>query len=331
MTDTRTNETRTIGYWRTLWRDFRRYRLGMFGLSVVLLLFLVAFFAPMLANDVPIVTRYQGKWYFPAVVQTFQQIPLLGLLVEQDDPFGRMDFIFKHEFNPERDLALWTPVPYGPTEVFAGVPFARPSLRHLLGTDEIGRDVLARMIHGTGVSMRVGFISMGIAALIGILLGSLAGYWGGWIDMLISRLIEIVTCFPTFFLILAILAWFPPRIENVMIVIGLTSWTGIARYARGEMLRLRDIDYTAAARALGAGHTRVMFRHLLPNSLAPVLISVTFGIASAILVEAGLSWLGFGVQPPQPSWGNILHSRYDNIQTGPNLILQPSVAIFSLF
>ena len=176
--------------------------------------------------------------------------------------------------------------------------------------------------------MKVGFISMGLAARIGAFVGELAGYFGRWTDIVISRFIEIMMCFPTFFLILAILAWFPPRIENVMIVIGLTAWTGIARYARGEIIRLRGVDYVSAARAIGAGPGRIIFRHLLPNSLAPVLVSVTFGIASAILVEAGLSWLGFGVQPPNPSWGNILRAGYDNLLTAPHMIMPPCAAIF---
>jgi peptide/nickel transport system permease protein len=176
--------------------------------------------------------------------------------------------------------------------------------------------------------MKVGFISMGIATLLGLFFGAVAGYFGGWWDILISRVIEIVLCFPTFFLILAVLAWLPPRIENVMIVIGLTRWVSIARYARGEFLRLREQDYAVAARALGAGWPRVIFRHLLPNSLAPVLVSVSFGIASAILVEAGLSWLGFGVQPPQPSWGNILRAGYQSMLTTGHMIPPPCVAIF---
>ena len=184
------------------------------------------------------------------------------------------------------------------------------------------------MIHGTSVSVKVGFISMGIAALIGIFVGGLAGYWGGWIDMVISRIIEIVICFPVFFLILAIMVWLEPSITNVMIVIGLTRWTSIARYTRGEFIRIKGQDYVMAARTLGVGHLRIMFRHILPNSLAPVLVSITFGIASAILVEAGLSWLGFGVQAPSPSWGNILRTAYDSLRVAPYMVYPPCVAIF---
>ena len=218
-------------------------------------------------------------------------------------------------------------MPYGPREI-VGAPLVSPSATHWLGTDQSGRDVLARMIHGTVVSMKVGFLSMGIAVIIGLLLGSTAGYAGGWTDIVISRFIEVVTCFPPFFLILAVLAWFPPSIENVMIVIGLTRWVGIARFSRGEILRIRETDYALAARAQGMHPVRLVSRHLLPNALAPVLVSVTFGIAVSILIEAGLSWLGFGVQPPNPSWGTILRSGYENLFTAPHMIPPACVAIF---
>ncbi|RKZ36140.1 MAG: peptide ABC transporter permease, partial [Gammaproteobacteria bacterium] len=195
-------------------------------------------------------------------------------------------------------------------------------------TDDVGRDVAARMIHGASVSLKVGFISMGIAALIGLVIGGLAGYCGGWIDIIISRIIEIVICFPTFMLILAIMVWLGPGIINVMIVIGLTRWTSIARYTRAEFIRIKNEDYVLAARNLGLGHLRIMARHILPNSLAPVLVSITFGIAGAILIEAALSWLGFGVQPPDPSWGNILRTAYESLREAPHLVYPPCVAIF---
>ena len=166
------------------------------------------------------------------------------------------------------------------------------------------------------------------AAVIGIAVGSIAGYCGGKIDMIISRVIEVIVCFPVFFLILAIMVWLEPSITNVMIVIGLTRWTWIARFTRGEFIRIKGHDYVTAARALGISHRSIMFRHILPNSLAPVLVSITFGIASAILVESGLSWLGFGVQAPDPSWGNILRMAYDSLRVAPYLVYPPCVAIF---
>jgi peptide/nickel transport system permease protein len=315
------------GLIRQTWRRYLRSKTGVLGLAVVALLIAIAFLSPILANSQPIAARFQGKWYFPGVVESLQNIPIAGRWIRKDVPFRLATFDFKQEYRPDRDWALWAPVPYGPLEIAAD-PYRPNSRTHLLGTDEVGRDVLARMIYGTSVSIQVGFISMGLAAVIGIVIGALAGYFGGWIDIAISRFIEVVMCFPTIFLILAILAWYPPDIKNVMVVIGLTSWTGIARYARGEYLRLRSVDYAQAARALGAGPGRIIFRHLLPNSLAPVMVSVTFGIASAILVESALSWLGFGVQPPQPSWGNILRSGYDNLFTAPFLIPAPCIAIF---
>ncbi len=326
MTD-RPPQASSAGYWHQTWRQFRRYRRGMAGLVVVGLMFLVGFFAPLLASREPIVCRYDGRLYCPAVIDTLHNIPLTDRLIQKSPPFSWAGFDMRDSMSRARgDWALWAPVPYGPLQI-VDLPFGRPSLGHWLGTDEVGRDVLARMIHGTSVSMQVGFISMGIAVVIGLFFGAIAGYAGGWTDIAISRFIEVVMCFPTFFLILAILAWFPPDIKNVMVVIGLTSWVGIARYARGEIIRLRGMDYTQAARALGAGHFRIIFRHLLPNSLAPVMISVTFGIATAILVEAGLSWLGFGVQPPNPSWGNMLRSGYQAM-FAPHLIPPPCVAIF---
>jgi peptide/nickel transport system permease protein len=177
---------------------------------------------------------------------------------------------------------------------------------HILGTDNLGYDVLARIIHGTQVALSVGIVAMGIAAIIGIALGSLAGYFGGRADMVISRLIEIVICFPLLFLILTVLAFLPPSIYNIMIVIGITGWTGIARLVRGEILKVREMDYVKAARASGLPDTRILWRHVLPNALAPVFVSISFGIAGAILTETALSFLGFGVQPPDPSWGQIL-------------------------
>jgi peptide/nickel transport system permease protein len=313
-------------YWRTVWRRLRRNRRGMAGLVFVVFMCLVAFFSPLLATDQPIVCRYQGRLYFPAIVELFQSRKEGPHWIQKARPFNLPQFVAKADLNP-RDFAIWPMIPYREREQTEHV-LDPPTSRHWLGTDELGRDVASRMIHGTSVSVKVGFVSMGIAALIGIIVGGVAGYAGGWIDIVISRIIEIVICFPVFFLILAIMVWLEPSITNVMIVIGLTRWTSIARYARGEFIRIKSQDYVTAAYALGIGHQRIMFRHILPNSLAPVLVSITFGIASAVLVEAGLSWLGFGVQPPNPSWGNILKTAYDNLRTAPFLVYPPCVAIF---
>ena len=181
-----------------------------------------------------------------------------------------------------------------------------PSWTHPLGTDDLGRDVLVRMLYGARISLLVGFVAVGISCLIGIVFGALAGYYGGWIDSLIMRFVDIMLCFPTFFLILAVIAFLDPSIWNIMIVIGLTSWMGVARLIRAEFLSLRQRDFVLAAQALGASDARLIFRHILPNAMSPVLVSATLGVAGAILTESALSFLGIGVQPPTPSWGNML-------------------------
>jgi len=314
------------GYWRSVWRQFRRRRRGMAGLAFVLLMVVVVLFSPFLADNQPIVCKYQGKWYFPGIVALFQTRGSGPHWIDKALPFNLPQFNAKEKLDPD-EFAIWPLITYSEFEQ-SGDFLAPPSADHWLGTDELGRDVAARMIHGTSISLRVGFISMGIAALIGIIIGGIAGYGGGWIDIIISRFIEIVICFPSFFLILSIMVWFKPSITAVMLVIGLTGWTGIARYTRGEFIRIKGLDYVTSARALGIGSTRIMFRHILPNSLSPVMVSITFGIAAAILVEAGLSWLGFGVQPPGPSWGNILRTAYDHLRIAPHLVYPPCVAIF---
>jgi len=319
-------KTRSEAYWSTVWHRLVRNRRGLIGLCFIMLMGMVSLLSPLLATNQPIVCKYKGQWYFPAIVEIFQARGTGPHWIEKSRPFNLPQFDAKQQLDPE-EFAIWPLIPYHEYEQTLDF-FAQPSAEHWLGTDELGRDVTARMIHGTSVSVKVGFISMGIAAVIGIIVGSLAGYWGGWVDMVISRIIEIVICFPVFFLILAIMIWLEPNITNVMIVIGLTRWTSIARYARGEFIRIKSQDYVIAAHALGIRHIRIMFRHILPNSLAPVLVSITFGIASAILVESGLSWLGFGVQAPAPSWGNILRTAYDSLRVAPYLVYPPCVAIF---
>ncbi len=205
--------------------------------------------------------------------------------------------------------------------------FSPPSTEHPLGTDELGRDVLARMVHGARISLKVGFVAVGIAMAIGLLVGLLAGYYGGWVDAVLMRFVDIMLCFPTFFLILAVIAFLEPSIYNIMVVIGLTGWMGVARLVRAETMSLRERDFVAAARALGAGNARIILRHILPNTLAPVLVAATLGVAGAILTESALSFLGIGVQPPTPSWGNILTAGKDNIEFAWWLSLFPGLAI----
>jgi peptide/nickel transport system permease protein len=237
--------------------------------------------------------------------------------------------------------ALYPPIPFGPTQqdlhaIFQPPLYAKPAAQrksatdgflHLLGTDNTGRDVLVEMLYGSRVSLTVGFIAVGIYVAVGLAVGAVAGYFGGLADMLISRVIEVVLLFPAFFLILILVAMIGPSIYIIMVVIGLTGWPTIARLIRGEVLKQRVIDYVAAARALGASHARIIFRHVLPNALAPALVAVPFGIADAIVTEAGLGLLGFSVRPPAPSWGNLLNVANSNYHYW-WLVVAPSLAIF---
>ena len=196
--------------------------------------------------------------------------------------------------------------PYDPGKTEVSMKLKAPSFQHLLGTDQLGRDIFSRMLYGSRISLSVGFVAVAISIFIGVLVGALAGYYGRWIDSLVMRFVDTMLCFPSFFLILAVVALLGPSIFNIMVVIGVTSWMGTSRFVRAEFLSLRERDFTQAAMALGVKDSRIIFRHILPNALAPVFVTATLKVASAILIEAGLSFLGFGVQPPAPSWGNIL-------------------------
>jgi peptide/nickel transport system permease protein len=202
-----------------------------------------------------------------------------------------------------------------------------PSSRHLLGTDQLGRDVLSRMLHGARVSLAVGFVSVGIAAAIGIVLGAAAGYHGGLVDASIMRLVDLMLVFPRFFLLLAVLAFLKPSIWTIMVVIGLTGWMGVARLVRAEFLALKEREFVVWSQAVGAGAFRIIWRHILPNAMAPVLVAMTLGIPAAILTESGLSFLGLGVQPPRATWGNILNEGKDAIELAWWLSVYPGLAI----
>jgi peptide/nickel transport system permease protein len=226
-------------------------------------------------------------------------------------------------------IALLAPVisPHDPNAIDVEAILLPPGPGHLFGTDELGRDVLSRMIHGSRISLQVGLVSAGLSTLIGVLLGALAGYYGRWVEATIMRFVDMMLCFPTFFLILAVIALLEPSIINIMVVIGLTSWMGVARLVRAELLSLKEREYVLAARSLGASDARIIFRHLLPNAMAPVLVAATLGVAGAILTESGLSFLGLGVQPPDASWGNILNQGKANIEIAWWLSLYPGLAI----
>ncbi len=323
------------GFWAETWLRFRRRKLAMGALVFVGLLALVALFSPAIAGTKPIVCKYKGRLYFPAMAYFNPRW--------ENPVFYRDKFRKRYPQNLKRkdphSWAVWPLVfqdPYrrvgeGEWEGQPGNPTGAdgsPNRYNLMGTDQGGQDVFAKMVHGSRIALLVGFVSTGIAALIGITLGAIAGYLGGWVDILISRLIELVMCIPALVLILALIAIVEkPTIWHLMAVLGITGWTGIARLTRAEFLKLKETEFVTAARALGTGWVRIVFRHILPNALAPVLVPVTFGIASAILTESALSFLGFGAPPPTPSWGTVLNAGRSNLQMW-WLILFPGAAIF---
>lgn len=223
-------------------------------------------------------------------------------------------------------LAPWL-APYDPGQINLSNVLVPPSSSYLFGTDQLGRDVFSRMIWGARISLKVGFVATGLAIIIGIIMGSLAGYYGGWIDAVIMRFVDIMLCFPTFFLILAVIAFLEPSIWNIMIVIGLTGWMGVTRLVRADFISLKERDFVQAAKAIGASDLRIIILHILPNAFASILVAATLGIAGAILTESALSFLGIGVQPPTPSWGNILTAGKDNIDIAWWLSLYPGLAI----
>jgi peptide/nickel transport system permease protein len=225
-------------------------------------------------------------------------------------------------------VAIFAPVivPYDPGEIVESETLP-PSWKHLFGTDDLGRDIFSRTVYGARISLTVGLVAVSISILIGTLFGAIAGYYGGLTDGFIMRFVDVMLSFPSIFLILAIQAMLTPNIYNVMIVIGITSWMGVARLVRGEYLKIRELQYVEAAKAIGCSNLRIIFRHMLPNAQAPIIVAATLGMASAILVESALSFLGMGVQPPMPSWGNMLMDAQAYMRDAPWMAIIPGILI----
>lgn len=307
----------------------------MLALCYIAFMGLVAIFSPAIAGTKPIICKYKGHIYFPALgyfnrdwenpiftTDRFRNVYAGNLHKKDPESWAIWPLVYQDPYRRVRE-GEWPDRAANPT-----MDLGRPSRQNWFGTTRAGVDVFAQMVHGTRIAMLVGFVSMGIAAVIGITLGALAGYFGSWVDMLLSRLIELVMCIPSLVLILALIAVLErTTIWHLMVVLGLTRWTGIARLTRGEFLRLRETDFVTAARALGVGWFGVMFRHIFRNAMAPVLVPISFGIAAAILLESALSFLGFGSPPPNPSWGALLDAGRSNLQMW-WLIAFPGTAIF---
>jgi peptide/nickel transport system permease protein len=340
-----------VSYGEMVWREFTKGKFTLAWLGFIVFLFLLAIFAPFLANDKPLVIRIDGQLRFPlfkaldaadysiflAAIVGLVQLLLILRNRRRIDPSIRAGVLWRqisinaliilvgvillYILIPRRldatdyktmvasgkaTNAVFAPVPYGYGRTDLKVREQPPNKQHWLGTDDVGSDVLCRLIHGSRISLSVGFVAVGISSIIGVIIGAILGYFGGKTDFIGMRLVEIMMAVPVFFLIITIVAFFPRSLFNIMLIIGLTTWTDDARFVRAEFFKLRRQDFVQAAVSLGLPLRSILFRHMLPNAIAPVLVNATFGIAGAIFIEAALSFLGFGVAPPTPSWGQIL-------------------------
>jgi peptide/nickel transport system permease protein len=295
-------------YWSLVKRQYRKRKGAMVALYFIYFMFALALLADFLANDKPIVCSFQGSFYSPVV---HDYMASLGIA-----PTYPKELINPDWKSIDYDWSIFPPIPYtasGSDLLNSFTPPFSEGNDHYLGTDQLGRDMLAGLIHGARISLSIGLVAMAIAGSIGILFGAMAGYFGGWVDIAISRLVELFLNFPSFFLIITIVSFLDANIWYVMLILGLTGWMGIARLVRGEVLRVRNMEYVTAANSVGFGSSRIIMRHVLPNSLAPVLVSLAFGVASAILSEAALSFLGFGVPATTVTWGSTLNQARGNI------------------
>ena len=353
---------------RRFFADFQG-RLGVVG---ILILLVPAVAAPLLANGRPLLvfgkeglrlpflpflfapdsTEFLVEQFFNYVLLLLPLWLLIALIVRRQFPrrilcgaaalllllpfaaarpkLDKTDYRLAAAESGER--AVFAPIPYGPFEIIAR-PYQKPSREHWLGTDEVGRDVASHMIYGARASLAVGLFATAIALVIGTLVGLMAGYYRGWFDLAVMRLVEILLCFPTFLLLLILMSILKDRkfeqsILVVIAVIGLTGWIGLTFLVRGEVLKQRALPYIQSCEVVGISAWRTMTVHLLPNITGPILISFTFGVAGAILAESGLSFLGFGVQPPTASWGGLLRQAFDNPLEYWHLTLFPGIALF---
>ena len=298
------------------WARFRRRPSARAGVAVIGGLAAIAMLSPILATDQPLLSRDRRGLHAPA----FAGYPIVGRSFEPAVPGSTAS---------ETRVLLRAPVPHSPYGIALAEKLQPPSRRHWLGTDDLGRDVLARLIAAAPASMTIGLASASASMIVGLLLGGLAGSAGGIADLVVSRLMEIVLCFPAIFLLLALVALWGPSASTIVLAIALTSWPNEARFARAEILKARELDSTRAATAAGLSPFQIFRSHLIPSALGPVLVSATFGVASATLAEASLSFLGLGVPPPRPSWGGVLALSEAFAEQAWWLALFPGLAIFA--
>lgn len=287
-------------------------RSSKFAFLFILTMALISYFAPLIANNKPLFCIYNEEVHFSA----FRDLFPFNRYLKPDEISLQLQatpyFLENLRKNGKIKNCIMPLSPYSPLETNIDDISSPPDLKkkHFFGCDDNGRDIFSRLIHGSKNSLLVGFVAVFIAGFIGVIVGGIGGYFGGVIDrLIISRLIEVMLSFPYFFLIITIAAVMEPKYLNIwmlMMIIGLSSWTGIARYTRGEFIKLKHLDFVNASKVMGASALFIIVKHLIPNAMAPIIVALTFGVGSAILAESSLSFLGIGVQPPEPSWGNVL-------------------------
>lgn len=372
MSSEKSNQT-LFNPWRTAWLRFKSDKLAWGPLISLGVLLFIALAAPFIANPrpllqytpqdgltVPFLRSYLApestefcieqlfNYALPALLILFltritikralpRKIVRIALLLLLALPFlltpaklERVDY--RNQKLPAGAWRIMAPLPYGPFEQ-VGQPLQSPCRTHWLGCDELGRDLATRLIYGSRISLAVGVIATALAMMIGIVIGVSAGFRGGWFDIILMRIVEILICFPVFLLLLIIMAFFQEHkfeqsILAVIGVIALTGWIGMAQLARGEVLKQREMTYVKAAQSLGASSGSIVFKHILPNILGTVMITFSFGVAGAILSESSLSFLGFGVQPPTASWGGMLRSAFGDPLSAWHLTLFPGLMLF---
>lgn len=335
-----------MGTWALAWQQVRKNQRAVWGMTLLAFLYALSFLAAVIAPYPPNdgggggtkVHKNQppGSQVMIVAQEGGREIACLGMEVhgatawlDRKSDEGKLQAFELGSFGvPKRGWSRRAnTVQYLPAKyVGHKVPFRTEY--HLLGTDANGRDLLSRLLYGSQISLMIGFVAMFVAVSLGVLFGSLAGYFGGWIDGIIMRLVDILLAFPRLLLLLLIVTVYPGAgIFTVIVILGVTGWMGVSRLVRAEFLKLKRLDYAVAARSMGFGQARIMFRHLLPNSFAPVIVNATLLVGNTILVEAGLSFLGFGVQPPDASWGNIISDGQGWLREAPWISTVPGLLI----
>ncbi len=294
-----------VGYWADVWRRLRRNKLAVTGMIILGLFFFMALFADTYLLEAP-------RTLFQVDVRETGANPVAFVKAW-------------HALTKARARPLLAP--YDPTKAYLRLRKAPPSWEHPLGMDEVGRDMLSRIIYGARVSLQVGFLSVIGAILVGTLIGAVSGYVGGWVDNVVMRVMDVLLAFPSLLLALAIVTILGPGLLNMLYAIAIVSIPTYARLVRASVLAEKASDYVLAARAIGAGHARILFRQIMPNALTPILVQGTLGIGTAILDAAALGFLGLGAQPPTPEWGTMLSRAQQVFFSAPHIGIFPGLAI----